>query len=217
MPFADDDFDEFQAAPPSATSPSFTAPAPQPTRPVFPLQPAQQAKPIVPFQPTQQFQTMQPAQPVQQPNFFGSGMNAMSPGPRNTSPSYGAPNYNISTSIMSPTSPGILSPGLASGSVKPTTTTPTPAKQATSANFDDLWNLSLGTTPTTNKSNTNTAPAKSMKDLEKEKATAGIWGATNQNQARQPTMGGGLWGPSNTTVTNTNSSKPSGGADDLLF
>ena len=143
-------------------------------------------------------------------------MNVMSPGSRTTSPSYGVPNYNINASIMSP-----ASPGLASGPAKPTSTPPTPAKKATSANFDDLWNLSLGTTPTTNKSNTNTGPAKSMKDLEKEKAAAGIWGATNKNQVRQPTMGGGLWGPSNTASTNSNSSsnssKPSGGVDDLLF
>ncbi|KAF9649779.1 ENTH-domain-containing protein [Thelephora ganbajun] len=208
----DDDFDDFQAAPPSTTSSGFTVPV-QPARPVIPLQPAQQIKSAVP---------LQPVQPVQQPNFFGSGMNVMSPGSGTTSPSYGAPNYNVSTSIMSPASPplqqrGILSPGLASGPAKPTTASSTPAKPTTSANFDDLWNLSLGTTSTANKSNTNTAPAKSMKDLEKEKATAGIWGAMNQNQTKQPTMGGGLWGSSNTTTANTNTAKPSGGVDDLLF
>lgn len=218
----DDDFDDFQAAPPSATSPGFTAPVPQPTKPSIPFQPAQQMKPAIPLQPAQQFQAMRPAQPVQQPNLFGSGMNVMSPGSRTTSPSYGAPNYNISTSVMSPTPPplqqgGIFSPGQVPRPAKPTTTSQTPAKPATSANFDDLWNLSLGTTSTANRSNTNTAPAKSMKDLEKEKATAGIWGATNQNKARQPAMGGGLWGPPNTTATNTSTTKPSGSVDDLLF
>jgi epsin len=80
-----------------------------------------------------------------------------------------------------------------------------------------LWNLSLGTSSTAKKPNTNTAPAKSMKVLEKEKSSAGIWGATNQNQVRQPMMGGGLWGPSNTTVNNAKTTKPSGGVDDLLF
>jgi len=103
------------------------------------------------------------------------------------------------------------------GPAKPTATSNTPAKPAASANFDDLWNLSLGGTSAANKSNTNTVPAKSMKDLEKEKSAAGIWAATNQNQSRQPTMGGGLWGASNTTATNTNAAKPSGGLDDLLF
>lgn len=204
-PVIDDEFDDFQAAPPSATNPGFTVPAPQPIKPVIPLQPAQQ------------FQPIQPVQPVRQPNFFGSGMNVMSSGPGTPSPSYGAPNYNINTSIMSPASPplqqgGILSQGLASGPAKSTTT---PAKPT--ANFDDLWNLSLGATSTANKSNTNTVPAKSMKDLEKEKSAAGIWGATNQNKTRQPTMGGGLWGPSNANTTNTNTAKPSGGVDDLLF
>jgi len=145
-------------------------------------------------------------------------MNVMSLGSGTTSPSYGAPNYNISASNMSPTPPPMQQGGtLVSGSTKSTTASPIPAKPATSANFDDLWNLSLGTTSTANKSNTNPAPAKSMKDLEKEKASAGIWGAMNQNQSRQPTMGGGLWGPSNTTATNTNTAKPPGGLDDLLF
>ena len=207
-PVVDDDFDDFQAAPTPATNSGFTAPAPQPTKPVIPLQPAQH------------FQPIQPVQPVQQPNFFGAGMNVMSPNSRTTTPSYGAPNYNISTSVMSPASPplqqgGILSPGLASGPARPTTTSQTPAKPA--ANFDDLWNLSLGGTSTANKSNANPVPAKSMKDLEKEKSAAGIWGAMNQNQSRQPTMGGGIWGPPNTAATNTNTAKPSGGVDDLLF
>lgn len=207
----DDDFDDFQAAPTPTASSGFIAPAPQPLRSIVPLQPPQQTKPIAPFQPAQQFQ---PIQPTQQPNFLGSGMNVMSAGSRTTTPSYAAPNYNISTSIMPTTSPpqqgGIISPGLVSGlqpSVKP----------ATSANFDDLWNLSLGTSSTAKKPSTIPAPAKSMKDLEKEKAAAGIWGALNQNQARQPTMGGGLWGPSNTSANSMNATKPSGGVDDLLF
>jgi epsin len=111
---------------------------------------------------------------------------------------------------MSPASPPLQQ------GIKPTTTSQTSGKPATSANFDDLWNLSLGASPTANKPNTNPVPAKSMKDLEKEKSAAGIWGATNQNQARQPMMGGGLWGPSNPTANNTNTTKPSG-VDDLLF
>lgn len=140
----------------------------------------------------------------------------MSPGSGTIPQSYGGPNYNISTSIISPASPPLQQGGgrLTPGTVRPTATSNTPAKPATSANFDDLWNLSLGTTSTANKSSTNTAPAKSMKDLEKEKSAAGIWAATNQNQNRQPTMGGGLWGASN---TNTSTAKPSGGLDDLLF
>ena len=205
--FADDEFDDFQAAPPSTTNPGLIPPAPQQTRPVVPLQPAQH------------FQPIQPVQPVQQPNFFGSGMNTMSPGSGTTPTTYGAPNYNISASVMSPTPPPLQQGGnrLAPGLAKPATTSHTPAKPATSANFDDLWNLSLGGTSTANRSNTNTVPAKSMKDLEKEKSAAGIWAATNQNQSRQPTMGGGLWGPSNTAATNTNTAKPPGGLDDLLF
>ena len=69
-----------------------------------------------------------------------------------------------------------------------------------------------GTSPSAaNKPNMNAGPAKSMK------SAVGILAATNQNQSRQPTMGGGLWGPYNTTATNTNTAKPSGALDWLLF
>lgn len=214
----DDDFDDFQAAPPTTSSSTLTAPAPQPQRPVIPIQPAQPIQFVAPPQPAQSIQAIHPAQPAQQPTLFGSGMNVMSPGSRTTSPPYAAPNYNISTSIMSPTPPiqqgGI--PGMVPGMIKPSTT-PQPAKPAASVNFDDLWNLSLGPASTSNKTNTNTAPAKSLKDLEKEKANAGIWGPANPTQSRPPAMGGGLWGPSNTATGNVNTTKPPGGVDDLLF
>jgi epsin len=155
-------------------------------------------------------------QPIQQPNLFGPGMNVMSPGSRTTSPSYGAPNYNIST--MSPTPP-LMQQGntLVSGSAKPTTSSPTPAKPATSANFDDLWNLSLGATSTANKPNTNPCSRQIDEGSGEGEGDCGDLGSYEPEPSRQPAMGGGLWGPSNTTATNANIAKPSGGIDDLLF
>lgn len=58
---------------------------------------------------------------------------------------------------------------------------------------------------------TNTGPAKSMKDLEKEKASAGIWGASTQ-QAK-PQMGMGLGG---TSMGGFGGKSTSSGLDDLL-
>jgi len=72
------------------------------------------------------------------------------------------------------------------------------------SNFDDLWSLSLGSSSTV----TPTAGAgKSIKDLEKEKATTGLWGA-GQKPANTSTPG--AFG----TFSNAESS---GGVDDLLL
>ncbi len=48
------------------------------------------------------------------------------------------------------------------------------AAPAKSTNFDDLWSLSLG--GSTAAKPAAAGPNKSIKDLEKEKATAGLWG-----------------------------------------
>ncbi len=50
-----------------------------------------------------------------------------------------------------------------------------------SSNFDDLWSLSLGST-TAKPSAVGAASGKSIKDLEKEKAMAGLWGGGGQQQ-----------------------------------
>lgn len=52
---------------------------------------------------------------------------------------------------------------------------PVAAPATKSANSDDLWSLSLGSGSTASKQAAG-GPNKSIKDLEKEKATAGLWG-----------------------------------------
>lgn len=82
-----------------------------------------------------------------------------------------------------------------------------PAAAATS--FDDLWSMSLGSKSTTGTAST--GAGKSIKDLEKEKATAGLWGGAGQQQ-RPPNMGGSSFG----NFGNSTGSSSSGG-DDLLL
>ena len=75
-----------------------------------------------------------------------------------------------------------------------------------SSNFDDLWSLSLGSTSTA-------VPAgagKSIKDLEKEKATAGLWG-TGQRTAGNSNI------PKPVAFGTFTTAQPSGGVDDLLL
>ena len=56
------------------------------------------------------------------------------------------------------------------------------ASTTKSANFDDLWSLGLGSTAKPVSTNNTGTGGKSIKDLEKEKAQAGLWG----NQAKPP-------------------------------
>ncbi|KAH9055260.1 hypothetical protein EDB87DRAFT_1543391, partial [Lactarius vividus] len=55
--------------------------------------------------------------------------------------------------------------------------------------FDGLWSMSFGSAAT-GKSLVPAGAGKSIRDLAKEKAQAGIWGAQSQGQARPPAMGG---------------------------
>ncbi|KAF8315582.1 hypothetical protein DL93DRAFT_836174 [Clavulina sp. PMI_390] len=71
---------------------------------------------------------------------------------------------------------------------------PTPTQSSTST-FDDLWDLGLGS-ETSAKPMQPAAGTKSIKDLEREKAQAGMW---------------------NSSSTTTSSTTRSGGIDDLLF
>lgn len=101
-----------------------------------------------------------------------------------------------------------IQPFTSTTTVKPVQTQPQ-AKPASSSNFDDLWSMSLG--------NTKPVPsnAKSIKDLEKEKSQAGLWGAQQQQkQQKQPTMGMGL-GSNGGFGSFSNATQNSG--DDLLL
>ena len=107
-------------------------------------------------------------------------------------------------------SPGASSMGMGMGmgmGAKPPAAAP-----AKTGNFDDLWNLSLGSTSSTAKPAA--GPGKSIKDLEKEKAMAGLWG----NQQGRPT---GAVPPQPAAFGSFGNAAPpsssGGGVDDLLL
>jgi epsin len=89
-----------------------------------------------------------------------------------------------------------------------------------SANFDDLWSMSLGSS--TARPASAGAGGKSIKDLEKEKALAGLWGKTgsqaNMNAGAfgsfgvPRTSGSGSMGGASSSLSNS-----AGDADDLLL
>ncbi|KAI6130012.1 hypothetical protein EDD17DRAFT_1177544 [Pisolithus thermaeus] len=97
------------------------------------------------------------------------------------------------------------------------TSAPTPSKGL--SGFEDLWSMSLASTSTGpgGKSSSN---GKSIKDLEKEKAGAGIWASSQRPATAAPTGTSGALG---NNFGNFGSSKPgggfstAGGGDDLLL
>ncbi|KAJ8081129.1 Epsin-3, clathrin recruitment and traffic between the Golgi and endosome [Marasmius tenuissimus] len=123
------------------------------------------------------------------------------------------------SSPMQPTSPTGFSTMRPTMSPTPSTTsTKTPAANAAAASkpaassgggFDDLWSMSLGSSkPAAN------APVKSMKDLEKEKSSAGLWGGAGGAKPPMGNMGSfGAFGGSSSGTGNASG----GGGDDLLL
>lgn len=149
-----------------------------------------------------------PAIPAQNPmqNTLRPAMVA-SPPPTMASPPpmMGAP-LVPNQGVMSPTSPPPRS----------TATSPAAAAQPKppAASFDDLWSMSLGSTTSKSTSAAGTPQQKSIKDLEKEKAQAQIWGA-GQNK---PPMGAGFGSFAGAPASNAAPPSSSGNAlDDLLF
>ncbi|KAF9068587.1 hypothetical protein BDP27DRAFT_1224022 [Rhodocollybia butyracea] len=208
----DDDFADFQAAPttPAAVPASVTAPGPASKMNLMEMLNSTSARP----------QTMGFAQPppmqAQNSAFStsgmgmgsnmgtGMGMGGMAAGGMHrpsaslsSNNSFGAPMRPMSISGSS-----TMSPAPSATSSKPTS----------SANFDDLWSMSLGSKPSTPA--TGTGGNKSIKDIQNEKASANLWGST-QVKPQQPAMGTnafGSFGGTSGGVANN-----SGGADDLLL
>ncbi|GJJ15516.1 hypothetical protein Clacol_009794 [Clathrus columnatus] len=223
-----DDFDDFQSAPvsPPPTS-TFTSAPIVPTMqslssPSIAPVPAQGAKPnlfdlldrstpaatptmpglmsrssipqqAAPTQGWQQPSIMQQAQQPARPNYFGTGIPPVAT-PTATTP--------MSPNTRSTFSPGTTTIGGVRGGHGAT---------KSSSNFDDLWSLGLNAS---GKAPASTAAplggGKSIKDLEKEKAQAGIWGVATQSNPSQPSMGSGFGSFSS-------SSNAGGGGDDLLL
>lgn len=86
--------------------------------------------------------------------------------------------------------------------------TQTKSTTGSSANFGDLWSISLGASSGKPSGTTpNTGAGKSIKDLEREKAMSGLWGG--QKPAGGSGAGAGAFGSFGNST--------SGGSDDLLL
>jgi len=95
-----------------------------------------------------------------------------------------------------------MTPMLARSAVTSPVSTASPSLATTSTKqggsgsgggFDDLWSMSLGSAGASKPAG-GSAGTKSMRDLEKEKAQAGIWGTQNQTRlpAAAASSGGGF-------------------------
>ncbi|KAI0927725.1 hypothetical protein AcV5_008184 [Taiwanofungus camphoratus] len=229
-PDGDDDFDDFQTAPSSAvTNNSVSLFTSTPSAPVAnpitsPL--VQQGASMQPMSPMQSMSppihTMSPVQnlaSMQALNRTGSaGVGVLS-----------SPVAPISgrTPYMSPTAVPMHSPIFPTQPVMAPTPPPqrtnvaTPSassahKSTASANFDDLWTMSLGgSSGSTNKAPAASA-AKSIKDLEKEKVQAGIWGS-GQSRPSMAAGFGSFGSPAGTPSAAAPPPSSAGGLDDLLL
>lgn len=214
----EDDFADFQAAP---SSPPAAATAT--TRPLAasPVAAAAAAKPNLM---DLLASTSSPATSKPQPQSFGV-LNAALAAPSSqvrpsstpaTAPAYaGMPAMTPTLARSAVTSPvSTASPSLATTSTKR-------GGSGSTGGFDDLWTMSLGAAGTSKPAG-GAAGAKSIRDLEKEKAQAGIWGT--QNQARPPaaavgvaSSGGGFGSFVKSAVPSNSGGGAPAGADDLLL
>ncbi|KAG0691901.1 hypothetical protein DFH29DRAFT_974356, partial [Suillus ampliporus] len=195
----DDDFADFQAAPsspvPSSPAPASVA-APPSIKPTLMEMLRSTSPPTANrasmMSPSLGSQAPRPAAP---PAYSNSSMRALSPTNRQFfSPTAGGSSNNMwSTSTpLSPTTPVRTSMSAAPfppAAAPPKSSSAAPPKS--SSNFDDLWSLSLGTSSTTSTVKSGNT-GKSIKDLEKEKAQAGIWASSQKPGAAQMGMGGGF-------------------------
>lgn len=224
----DDDFDDFQTAPPSAAPAAPVVPATQQihqvqktarplSTPLFPQQaPLQSMSP--PLQsmtpPVQSMSTMQAMSAAMPPMHNRMGSNSFgTPLTPTTGSTAGRPSYiSPATTPMQP----MQSSAFGSQPARTTTTSPAP-KQAASANFDDLWSMGLGSSASAKPATPSSGPAKSIKEIEKEKAQAGIWGSSQSGASMAAgfgSFGGNVSTPSASAQAPASSA---GGFDDLLL
>jgi epsin len=148
-------------------------------------------------------------------NMDGMGMNMSMGGHRQISsvssnssqlsPLSQQPNLFGGSAPMRPTTMGGSQPSMSNSSAKPPA-----AAQAKSANFDDLWSMSLGSGSSSNAKPGTTTAGKSIKDLEKEKSLAGIWGVQQKPIGGAP-ISAAFGGFGNAAPPSTS------GGDDLLL
>ena len=207
----DDDFADFQAAPSSPPAAAPITATPMAAAPV-----AGTAKPnLMDLLASTTPSASRPVQSVQ-PQPFGTLSTALAPPSlqqlRPSSTPAAAPAY-AAMPVMSPLSArsAVTSPVTAG-----TTSSAAPSKLGgVGGGFDDLWSMSLGSAAGGKPAGGAAAGAKSIRDLEKEKAQAGIWGAQSQVRSQAPasaTMAGGFG-----SFVKPSSGGDSAGADDLLL
>ena len=218
----DDDFDDFQAAPPSAgpatNNMGFLGSAPAAVPPKATSPPIVQQAPLAPQPNANLFNMLSstatttsppPLQASRAPSYTGAGLGST------ITPTV-APNYT--SPVMTPNAPARQgSIGSIGGGVARTSSPA--AKPASAGGFDDLWTMSLGSSAS--KPQQASGPAKSIQDLQKEKAQAAIWG---QGQQARPPMGAGFGsfggapaGGASSTPSAAPPSSSGNGLDDLLF
>ncbi|GLB38596.1 putative epsin N-terminal homology (ENTH) domain containing protein [Lyophyllum shimeji] len=208
----DDDFADFQAAPVQPTTTGTAVPAPAPA-------PVAAAKPNL-----MDLLNSAPARPAASPAVFGQVQQP---------PAYGGANMGIigtggstmhrSTPSMSSqfSSPLQAQPlqaqAMFGGSTRPAAPAAAPAlapaaqsKSTGGGAFDDLWSMSLGGSAA--KPAAASGASKSIKDLEREKAMAGLWGG-----GQKPAPGAGAAAGANAFGSFGTSAPASGGGDDLLL
>src|SRR6267142_245378 len=210
----EDDFADFQAAPSSPPAAATTTTKPLAASPV-----AAAAAPAKPNLMDLLATTSSPAmsKPVQsQPQSFGA-LNA----------ALAAPSSQVRPSSALATAPAYagmpaMTPMLARSAVASPVSTASPSLATTSTKrggsgsgggFDDLWTMSLGSTGAS-KPGGGAAGAKSIRDLEKEKAQAGIWGTQNQTRPPAASFGGGFGSFVKPAVPSNGGGGAPAGADD---
>ncbi|KAJ8481753.1 hypothetical protein ONZ45_g15196 [Pleurotus djamor] len=172
----DDDFADFQAAP---VSPSASSTVATPS-----VAPKPNLMDMLSQGPTRSNTLPTPAVQAQ-PAYGGMGMNAGMGGVGHRpsmSGSFSSPMQPMQAAQQSIFGGAAMKPTV---SAVPPRTTMTPSSAAMTptsttsskggSNFDDLWSMSLGSSAS--KPATGTGQGKSIKDLEREKAMAGLWGA----------------------------------------
>lgn len=201
---ADDDFADFQVAPttPAAVMPSAPA-APKMNLMEMLNNPSTQNRPqSMGFSQSPPMQAQGMGMGMGMNMGMGMGMGGMAVGGMHRpSPSLTS---NSSFSGVAPIRPT----GSGSGSMMNPATPATTTKPASSANFDDLWSMSLGSKPSTPRTAAGAGTGKkSIKDIQNEKASAGLWGS-GPAKPQQPDFG---------SFGGSTSNSVGGGSDDLLL
>lgn len=184
----DDDFADFQAAPTSPPTAANSANKPNLLEMLSSAPPS--SRPAATYASTPLY-SQQPAASITNNTGIGMGMGLLSPSnaPQNAA---AAPASTPSPIVRS----NVTSPSPSGAAAKP------------SGNFDDLWTMSLGSSNTP--AGNTAAGVKSIKDLEKEKANAAIWGQKTTQKPAQFGDFGGFGG-------STGNASASAGGDDLLL